>query len=65
MVKMAEQGRPFLRVPAFAPNLSPIIDAAWSEIVGDEANAAEIMHAAAQTMQDQMDKDWATWDGTQ
>jgi len=65
MVQMAAQGRPFLRVPGFAPNLSPIIDAAWTQIVGDEANAEGIMHDAAQTMQAQMDKDWATWDGSQ
>ena len=65
LIDMGAKGRPFLRVPGFAADLSPIIDDAWSQIVADESNADGIMHDAAGTMQDQLDKDWATWDSTQ
>jgi multiple sugar transport system substrate-binding protein len=65
LVDMAAQGRPFLRVPGFAADISPIIDATWSSIVDNESKAEAIMHDGANTMQDQLNKDWATWDGTQ
>jgi multiple sugar transport system substrate-binding protein len=65
MVEMAALGRANQQVPGFAANQSPIIDAAWSAAVADEGGLDGIMAQAAQDMQSQLDKDWATWDGTQ
>ena len=65
MVTMAEMGRPFLFVPGFADNLSPIIDDTWNQVVNDEANAESIMHSQVQVFQTQLTQDWATWDSIQ
>ncbi len=65
LVAMAAKGRPFLFVPGAAADISPIIDDAWSQVVENEADAESIVKDTAQTIQDQLDKNWAAWERIQ
>jgi multiple sugar transport system substrate-binding protein len=63
LVAMAEKGRPQLFVPGFATDLSPILDDTFTQVVNNEGDVESIVHEQARVMQEQLDKDWATWDG--
>jgi multiple sugar transport system substrate-binding protein len=62
MLSMAAMGRPYLFVPNFAADLSPIVDDTYSQIVNDESALNSIMQKQTKVFQTQLNQDWTTWD---